>query len=75
MAKVAAGEAAEAFGEAALDILGPDAALAPDGLASGPFEKGLRLSIMYVVAGGTNDIQRNLIARGLGLPRSTPASR
>jgi hypothetical protein len=24
---------------------------------------------MYVVGGGTNDIQRGLIARGLGLPR------
>jgi hypothetical protein len=35
----------------------------------GAFEYGLRLSIMYVVGGGTNDIQRTLIARGLGLPR------
>ena len=35
----------------------------------GEFEYGLRLSIMYVVGGGTNDIQRGLIARGLGLPR------
>jgi hypothetical protein len=35
----------------------------------GAFEYGLRLSIMYVVGGGTNDIQRGLIARGLGLPR------
>jgi hypothetical protein len=33
------------------------------------FEYGLRLSIMYVVGGGTNDIQRGLIARALGLPR------
>jgi hypothetical protein len=24
---------------------------------------------MYVVGGGTNDVQRGLIARGLGLPR------
>jgi len=35
----------------------------------GAFEYGLRLSIMYVVGGGTTDIQRGLIARGLGLPR------
>ena len=35
----------------------------------GAFEYELRLSIMYVVGGGTNDIQRGLIARGLGLPR------
>ncbi|MDQ0382778.1 acyl-CoA dehydrogenase family protein [Amycolatopsis thermophila] len=64
MAGVLGGETAEAFGEAALEILGPDAAL-----ASAPFEYGLRLSVMYVVGGGTNDIQRGLIARGLGLPR------
>jgi hypothetical protein len=29
----------------------------------------VRLSIKYAVGGGTNDIQRNLIASGLGLPR------
>ncbi|WP_433362643.1 acyl-CoA dehydrogenase family protein [Actinoplanes sp. CA-142083] len=63
MAGVLGGELAEQFGEAMLDILGPRAALAGD------FEYGLRLSIMYVVGGGTNDIQRGLIARGLGLPR------
>ncbi len=27
------------------------------------------LSLMYVIGGGTNDIQRGLIARALGLPR------
>jgi hypothetical protein len=32
-------------------------------------EYQLRLSLMYVIGGGTNDIQRGLIARGLGLPR------
>jgi len=63
MAGVLGGELAEQFGEAMLDILGPRAAL------SGDFEYGLRLSIMYVVGGGTNDIQRGLIARGMGLPR------
>ncbi|GAB2972395.1 acyl-CoA dehydrogenase family protein [Amycolatopsis acidiphila] len=70
MAGVLGGETAEAFGEAVLDILGPAAALevipaAPDAA----FEYGLRLSVMYVVGGGTNDVQRGLIARGLGLPR------
>ncbi|GIH16466.1 hypothetical protein Raf01_46380 [Rugosimonospora africana] len=64
MAAVLGGELAEDFGEAALEILGPAAAL------SGAFEYGLRLSIMYVVGGGTNDVQCGLIARGLGLPRS-----
>jgi hypothetical protein len=55
-----------------LDILGPQAALSADhpGVpGGGAFEYGLRLSIMYVVGGGTNDIQRGLIARALGLPR------
>lgn len=72
MAGVLGGELAEAFGEAMLDILGPRAALAgevPGVPGGGAFEYGLRLSIMYVVGGGTNDIQRALIARGIGLPR------
>lgn len=72
MAGVLGGELAETFGEAMLDILGPRAALAgevPGVPGGGAFEYGLRLSIMYVVGGGTNDIQRALIARGIGLPR------
>jgi alkylation response protein AidB-like acyl-CoA dehydrogenase len=72
MAGVLGGELAEAFGEAMLDILGPRAALAKEVTGTpggGAFEYGLRLSIMYVVGGGTNDIQRALIARSLGLPR------
>jgi alkylation response protein AidB-like acyl-CoA dehydrogenase len=72
MAGVMGGEVAEEFGEAALDILGPAAALgagASGALAEGAFEYGLRLAPMYVIGGGTNDIQRGLVARGLGLPR------
>lgn len=72
MAAVLGGELAEAFGEAMLDILGPRGALSgevPGTPGGGAFEYGLRLSVMYVVGGGTNDIQRGLIARGLGLPR------
>jgi alkylation response protein AidB-like acyl-CoA dehydrogenase len=70
MAAVLGGELAETFGETLLDILGPPGALAGPGVpGGGAFEYGLRLSIMYVVGGGTNDIQRGLIARGLGLPR------
>jgi len=60
------------LGGAMLDILGPPAALSggqPGVPGDGAFEYGLRLSIMYVVGGGTNDIQRGLIARGLGRPR------
>lgn len=63
MAAVAGGELAEVFGETLLEILGPAATL------DGPIEEGLRMSVMYVVGGGTNDVQRGLIARGLGLPR------
>jgi hypothetical protein len=62
---------ADLAGEA-MDILGPRAALSgevPGTPGGGAFEYGLRLSVMYVVGGGTNDIQRGLIARGLGLPR------
>ncbi|HWG02638.1 MAG TPA: acyl-CoA dehydrogenase family protein [Trebonia sp.] len=70
MAGVLGGELAEAFGEGLLDILGPRGALSgPGAPGGGAFEYGLRLSIMYVVGGGTNDIQRGLIARGMGLPR------
>jgi len=71
--KVFAGELHERFGEAALDILGPDATLShgsPDAIADGRFELRLRHSLMWVISLGTNEIQRNLIAqRGLGLPR------
>jgi alkylation response protein AidB-like acyl-CoA dehydrogenase len=74
MAGVMGGDLSEDFGEATLAIFGPDAALrggrAEGGIpGGGAFEYGLRQSIMYVVGGGTNDVQRGLIARGLGLPR------
>lgn len=75
MAGVMGGDLAEEFGEATLSIFGPAAALSKDAAAlasvpgGGAFEYGLRQSIMYVVGGGTNDVQRGLIARGLGLPR------
>ncbi len=71
MAKLLTGELAESLGEATLEILGPAAALGagvPGAPGGGAFEYGLRLSIMYVIGGGTADIQRNLIARALGLP-------
>ena len=74
MAGVMGGDLAEDFGEATLAIFGPAAALSggpgENGIpGGGAFEYGLRQSIMYVVGGGTNDVQRGLIARGLGLPR------
>jgi alkylation response protein AidB-like acyl-CoA dehydrogenase len=72
MAGVMGGELAEDWGETLLDVLGPVAALGagvPGVPGGGDFEAGLRTSVMYVVGGGTNDIQRGMIARGLGLPR------
>lgn len=75
MAKIIGSEFDEEFGVEVLRLLGPDAlledGLRDDGLSEGwSFEEALRYSIMMVVSGGTNDIQRNLIARSLRMPRS-----
>ncbi|SHH79746.1 Acyl-CoA dehydrogenase [Streptomyces sp. 3214.6] len=68
MAGVLAAEAAEQLSRDALEILGPAAALhTPDAPGAGIFELGLRLSVLAFLGGGTNDVQRGLIARGLGL--------
>lgn len=73
MAKTFSGELMERLGEASLDILGMTATLSEGSEGSilhGEFDQLLRHSIMYVVGGGTAQIQRNLIAlRGLELPR------
>lgn len=72
MAKIIATQLLEDFSETALRILGPVATLGEgekDVPGRGAFEYYLRLSIMQVVGGGTIDIQRNLVARALGLPR------
>ena len=73
MAKVFCGELEERLAETALEILGPGAALASgsvDAELDGLFEHVVRASLLDVIGGGTNDIQRTLIAvRGLGLPR------
>lgn len=63
MAAVLSGDLAEELGRTCLDVLGPEAALA------GRYDAALRVAPMYVIGGGTNDIQRGIIARGLGLPR------
>ncbi|WP_433189996.1 acyl-CoA dehydrogenase family protein [Actinoallomurus sp. CA-150999] len=72
MAKILATQLLEDFSEAALRVFGPAAALGENvaGVPGrGAFEYNLRLSIKQVVGGGTIDIQRNLVARALGLPR------
>jgi alkylation response protein AidB-like acyl-CoA dehydrogenase len=74
MAKAYVGELQQRLTETALDILGMEATLssgsegAPIG---GKLEQKLRQSIVLVVGGGTNEIQRNLIAQlALKLPRA-----
>lgn len=72
MAKVYASEASQRLTEAAIDIFGTVATLEETARgvpAEGLVDQLLRQSIMMVVGGGTNEIQRNVIAqRGLGLP-------
>ena len=71
--KVFTGELMERLCESALDIVGGEALLsahAPGAALAGKLEKMVRKSLMYVIGGGTNEIQRTIIAeRGLGLPR------
>ncbi len=64
------------LGELAMDVLGPEC----DILEEGPYELS-RLQSMYLfvrsdtIYGGTNQIQRNIIAeRGLGMPREPRGS-
>jgi alkylation response protein AidB-like acyl-CoA dehydrogenase len=72
MGKVFASELQERLGQAALDILGTGGLLSEDAETAplGEMEQFLRHSIMGIIAGGSNEIQRNIIAlRGLDLPR------
>jgi alkylation response protein AidB-like acyl-CoA dehydrogenase len=73
MTKVFTSELGERLPEAALEFLGTAATFSPgvpQALLDGTFEYALRDSIYKVIGGGSNEIQRTLIAvRGLGLPR------
>ena len=72
MGKVFASELQERLGQAALDILGTGGLLSEDapGAPVGEMEQVLRHAIMGMIGGGTNEIQRSIIAqRGLDLPR------
>ncbi len=73
ISKVFSSELHERLSEAAIRWIGPDALLAvtaPGSVLAGTIAHELVMGIMYVVGGGSNDIQRNIIAqRGLRLPR------
>lgn len=72
ISKVFSSELQERLGQAALDMLGTGALLSQDAPSApaGELEQMLRHSLMGIISGGTNEIQRTLIAqRGLGLPR------
>lgn len=73
MLKVYSSELMERLAETAFDLVGAGATLR-SGPASaaiqGRFEFAVRDALLYTIGGGTNEIQRTLIAlRGLGLPR------
>ena len=71
--KVYASELMERLSEAAFDLLGTGATLKAgpaSAIADGSFEYGVRDALLFTIGGGTNEIQRTLIAlRALGLPR------
>jgi hypothetical protein len=57
-------DVAATFGTSVFNVVATDSA---DGNADAQRKYGLRLSILAFLGGGTNDVQRGLIARGLGL--------
>lgn len=73
IAKTYASELMERFAELSVDIVGARALLScgePGAILDGELDRLLRLGPMHVIGGGTNEIQRTLIAlRGLELPR------
>jgi alkylation response protein AidB-like acyl-CoA dehydrogenase len=73
MAKIFVSELSARFADVALDILGPLGQLGPDedeALVDGRIQWLYRIAPMLRFGGGTNEVQRIIIAqRGLGLPR------
>lgn len=64
MAAVLAGDLAEELARGCVDLLGVESLGLGDDV-----ESLLRLAPMFVIGGGTNDVQRGLVARALGLPK------
>ncbi len=74
MAKISATELRTQLANAAMDLLGRDGGLSAESAERAPFagkaEFNFRLSPIFRFGGGTNEIQRDIIAAaGLGLPR------
>lgn len=73
IAKTYSAELMERFAQVALDLAGPGALVSagePGTIVAGEIDRLLRYGPMHVIGGGTNEIQRSLIAhRGLDLPR------
>lgn len=67
VAAVLSGDLAEHFARVAVDVVGLPSLNSRS--TTHRFDELLRLAPMYVIGGGTNDIQRGIIARSLGLPR------
>ena len=74
MAKISASELRTELANAAMDLLGREGALSAESGDRAPFEGraefNFRLSPIFRFGGGTNEVQRDIVAAaGLGLPR------
>jgi alkylation response protein AidB-like acyl-CoA dehydrogenase len=74
MAKISATELRSELANAAMDLLGREGGLTAESGERAPFEGraefNFRLSPIFRFGGGTNEIQRDIVAAaGLGLPR------
>lgn len=71
MAKVYGTEWSQRMMAVAMQMIGLDGAAHEDGTLAQSIAKGYRGAVSRTIAGGTSEIQRNIVAnRGLGLPRS-----
>lgn len=71
MAKVYGTEWSQRMMAVAMQLIGLDGAAHEDGTLAQSIAKGYRGAVSRTIAGGTSEIQRNIVAnRGLGLPRS-----